>query len=360
MINTIRQFKFFPIATVRASLRSICRINLDTQRTGTFCLVSQAIKEHPPCSISNRFVDTFKIIVLHIINGQIFNNNSIKFIHELTGKLMCKIMSLIFYSFMYSCYYFFGLVSFWSIFSLLREPILCFSKYSFFLLKKPGVWILLPIGQYSKLLQSHINPNGGFNRTWNRSMFNIARQVYKPFAGRHSFDGTSFNYALNRAMKFNFYIPYFRKMNNILIKFKTSLGISKRIVPFSPPKSWVTRFCVGFNSTVKGTKGKINSRANILLNLAVNITQKWVFFLEMLKCITLVISRKTFLFKFPRILALFKKMIVQPTTITKSLIEDCSLFVCWENPVLKSFSHCIYTITLICIMSRANLKYLKI
>ena len=347
MIYTIRQFEFLPITTSRTVLRSVGRIYLNHSFTSIFCFIFDKIKKHLPCRIAYAKVNAAKVIFLHIVDGQIFNNNSIKSIYKFTRFLMSKVLSFPANSFMHTGNYFTSLCSGFSSLLLSGELALNLRKRLFFFTEKTRIFNLFSVRQSSERLKSHINSNSRFNGLLNRNMFNITGKSYNPFPRWCTPDSTGFNCAFGRTMEFDFNTTYFGKLDNIPEKFKSRLRITKRIISELSPKSWITGLITRFDAPEESPESKINSHGNVLKNLTVNIIQKRLFFFKCFKRITLIISRKTFLFGFPSSLTLFKQMVVKPTATIKSSFKGCRLFMCWKNPVFKCLSHGIYTIYIV-------------
>jgi len=176
MVDTIRQLKFMPVATSRTVLRSVRRVDLNATSTGPFCLVTQTFKKLTPCCVSNGFVDAPEIILLHIVDRQILNDNSVKPIYEFTGKLMGEVVSLICNSFVNKSNRLFSFVSYSRTFGLFRQSPLHFSEFLFFFPKES--WI----GQGSEVHESHVNSNRRFNWLLNGSMLNNTNECNKPLS----------------------------------------------------------------------------------------------------------------------------------------------------------------------------------
>jgi hypothetical protein len=346
MVNSIRQLELLPCSASATVLRGVGGVTLDSPFTSVLCFVPNKIKKHAPCSIRNAFINAVKIVFLHVVNRQIFNTDRIESIYNFTGKLMAKIVALICNPFVCTRNHLARFRSCSTGFLLRRESALNPSQHLFFLTKKARIFNLFAIRQGGKIGQSHVNSNRRLNWIFHWVTTDIAGECYKPFPGWRASDCTSFYYAFNRSVELDFNAANLRKSENVFKKFKTRLRECKRVVAKSASKSRKARRFTSFDAPKKCSKGEIDSCGNILKNLAENIKQKRVFLFECFKAVTLIISAQTLLFRFPCGFALFKKMIVQPTTSIKRLFKDCSLLATWKNSISKRFSH-IYTLLLV-------------
>ena len=343
MVDTIRQFEFMPVSAPRTILRSVSRIDFDYSFTSICRFVSEQIQKHSPCRISNGFVNAMKVVFFHVIDGKVFNDNSIELAYKFASFLMNKVFTLPDDAFMHTCNHLTGLFAKLRILSLFRKFTLSFGKSFLFLAEKTRIFNLLASRKRGKTLKTHINANGRFNRFFSRFVINITGETYIPLTGRSAPNSAGLDRAFNVPMFVNSNFSYFRKMQGI-VKPEAALWESKAIIAIKSPEPWIAWFFTSLDSTEESTKSKVNSHRNILKNLTENIFKKRVFFFKFRECFGLFIPRKAFLFRFPGYFVLFKKMVVKPAAAIKGLFKDCSLFACWENSVLESFSHNDYTL----------------
>jgi len=355
MIHTIRQFEFVPIPASGTVLRSESWIDLNATRTGPFCLISQTFKKHPPCSVSDTFVNAAKVVFFHVVDRQVFNNNGVESVYELTRFLVRKIMPFPANPFVNTSNYLASPCSGLRSLLLFGKLPLNSGKRLFFLPEESRVLDLLIIGKSSERFQPHVDSDGWFNGFFGRFMINVTGKRYKPFSGRCTFNGAGLNCTLDRPVKLYLNTPDLGKLNYILEKFKAGLRIGEGIIPELSPESWIPGFIAGFDTSEESSESKVDSHRNVLKNLTVNIRQKRMFLFKILKRIALIISRKAFLFSIPGLFALLKKMIVKPVTSIKRLLKGCDLFVGWEYPTSKYFPH-IYTIRVVLLNVKNYLK----
>jgi len=351
MIHTIRQFELLPCPTLGTGLTRVGRTHLNHSFTGTFCLITEKVKKHSPCCVTDAFINATKVFFFHIVDRQVFNAYGVVFIHKLTRKLMCEVVSFVRYSFVNASDYLATFRSGFRGFLLSGKLSLSFLESSFFFTKEPRVFDLFTVRKRSEMFKPHIDSDRRIDRPLNRFMLNFAGKRYKPLSGRCAPDSTSFDCAFDRPVKFNLNPTDFGKPYNILEKFKSSLGICEAIVAKLTPETRVPRFVARFDSTEKGSESKVKSCRDVLQNLAKNAGQEWIFYFKCFQHIALVIARNAFLFIFPRCLSLFEKIVIQPSTRIKRSIKRCDLAIRRENSIFKSFSH-YYTLIHFCIMSR--------
>ncbi len=344
MIHTIRQLELLPCSTIGTVLTCVGGVDLNHSFTSIFCFIFEKVKKHSPCGISNTFINTAKIILFHIVNRKIFNTYSIKSIYKFTRFLMRKIMSLIRNSFMHTSNYLASFCSGFRCLFLFRKFALNFGKIFFFFPEKARVLNVFAVGKGCEMLQAHIQTNRWFDWLLGRDTLNITGKSYKPFSSSCMFDGAGFNHAFDRPMKLDLNTADFRKSDNIFEKFEATLRIGEAIVPELAPKSWVAGLFAGLDSAKERPESQINPGGNILKRLAKSIGEEWVLFLKAGNCFALIPPRKVFLFGLPTVFALLKKIIIEPSTCIKRMVEPLRLSFIWENPIFKSFSHEYYTI----------------
>jgi len=342
MIHTLRQFEFLPVATPTACLRSIGRIDLNYLFTSIFRFVFKCIKKHAPGGVSDTFVQGAEFP--HIVDLQVLYDNGVERVNELSGLLMSEVMTFVGNPLVNSRNNFSGFSSLGRAFNLFGEFTLRLCQSLLFLAEKSGIFYGFPIRKSGEVCHAHIESSDGLNMLRDRNMLNIAGKGYKPFSGLGSADRTSFNLALDRPVFADSDAAYFRELNVVILKGETTLRVAKRVVSKLSTEAWIARFIAPFYPLKESSEGEIDTGRNVLKGLAEGIFQKGMFLLKLFNSITLIVQRKTYLVLFPSILALFKKMVVEPSTGVKRCFKRMFLCAIRIDSIFESFSH-VYILT---------------
>lgn len=345
MIDSIRQFKFLPIATSRTVLRSENRVDLNRSFPGPFCLEFEKIKKLPPCNIGYGFINAAEVIFLHIIDRKVFNDYGIEFINKFSGFLMGKVFTLPGNAFIYTSDYLASFSVKLRSLGLFRELPLHFIDLCLFLFKESWVINLGPIGEGGKRFKPHVNTNGWFDQLLYGNIVNNAGKSNIPFSGCRSSDRAGFYHPLNRPMEIDLDAADFGKLNYIFKQLEAGLRVGKRIIPKLSPKSRIAwRFSM-FNSTEKGSECKVKPDSNFLKDLTKDIAKKFIFFFKSWNRIGMVIPGNRFFFGFPGIFPFLKETVVKPATPVKCFIQLGRLTFIWEYPIFKGLTHSAYILT---------------
>lgn len=124
-MNANRQVFRDKFTTARALLRCAARINSWRQPTSTFSLVARKIHELTPSGISNTFVHTVPVVVLHLLNIQILEGDDLKLVHQSPAEFMCKVFASISYALINMLKDTLVLAVFWRIFGTPTQSALC-------------------------------------------------------------------------------------------------------------------------------------------------------------------------------------------------------------------------------------------
>lgn len=338
MIQTLRQFEFLPVAATAACLRSVGRIDLNYLFTSIFRFVFKCVKKHAPGGVSDTFVETAEFP--HIVDLQVFYNNSIKRVNELSGLLMGKVMALVSNPLMNSGHNFSGFSAFRRALNLFGEFTLRFRQSLFFPAQKSGVFNHFCAGKCCKVIDSHVNADNGFNRLCDRHMLDITGQAHKPFSGLSPADGAGFDLALDRSVFSYLDAAYLGEPYVVILNSEsTILRESEGIVPKLTTKAWITRFLTSFDPLEESSECQIYPHRNVLQHLRIDRLKELVFFLEIWQRFALIKSAEGFFKLFPSRFALLKKVIIQPSTSIKSRFKRMLLSATGIDPIFESFSH---------------------
>lgn len=334
------------VSAPRTILASEARIHSDKLTTSVFSFIRKVSYELSPSYIGNRFGKA--VIVYHPIDVKVFNNNDTILISDLPTGLMCKIRTPISDTLMDTRSYFASLMPFGSILFKLRHFSLCFGERLFISSKETGIRDRFSSGQGSKGFQSHINSNRLF-RFGKRCILNFVDKGCKPFPIRGSPNTASFRSIVKSPMDDSLDSSYLRQDNGMFPNAISTLGIGKTIVPACTPEARIAWFVSCLNTSKECLESKVNSYRHILQDLAMNYLQGSSFIFKPTKGVYLVVQGNRHLPLFPKILALFKKMVIKPATLIKSFDHQGHLLFSWVYAILVgSFMH-IFNIAQRCV-----------
>jgi len=341
-MDTFRQVLMDNFPTAGALLRRVAWVNQNDSAASTFSLAHTCLDELSPRGIRNTLIQIMKVSFSHFLSVQIFKSYKLKAIYELTAQLMSKIVAAICNTLvdMLRCAHL--LISFRCTLSSLTDFSLCFCQDALVLSEKSGIVNLLSIGEHGKMNQSDINSYYIICR-WQGIGFNNTGKVCIPIANHIASDSECFLLSFYWAVKFDFHITNFRyTQSSVFQKSPISilLRISKRIISLNRFESWITRFLSTFmNSPEEGTKGKIHTSLSILHCLCMSILQPRFFLFPLRQQFSGSVMPKRFVSFFPCISTYFQRLVINPTTSIKHLLQSGSLCFGWKQSVLKCLSH---------------------
>ncbi len=234
-------------------------------------------------------------------------------------------------------YNLFNFLSFRRTFGLFRQFSLSLCKHLLVSFKKARIFYFVLSRKCSKILQANIYPNG-FIIFWQRFVLILNRKASIPFTVLPS-NGAGFNGAFNGPMKFDFNIPYFRKIKNIFDQLKTQLGKGETIIAVKSFKARITRLKSLFNSTKESLESKVNPGLSILKTLRINVSKFRFILFPQSKYFIGIIQRQRFLFFFPSIFANCKSFIINIATSVKKTLQSSLLFFSRIQSIFICFTH---------------------
>ena len=334
-MNSIRQLFFNDSSASRAQLACVARINEYNGSTSVSCFVNRKLHELIPRYVSYALSDSFKSVFSHLFDIKLFKGDDLIFIYQMPREFMYKVFSLVRNLFMEMGYFlalFFSILAF---FFALAQSALKFCEPCFIGLKEAGIFDFLSRRQRCKGFETNVNTDYFLNFT-KRLWFYFTGKTSIPFACRTSLNSAGFNLPVQLPMKFNLDRSYFGKFGAIPSNLKTTLGECEGAISSLSFESWIAlTFPTTFRSAEEGFKGKINPYCHILQNLRMHSSQRRSFLLEFYNrnCLSMIIERFSFIL--PRMFTLFEKMIVNPTTFFKYIIQQSNLFFSREKAIFK-------------------------
>ena len=340
----IRQFEFLPITASGAGLACVSWVHPDENPTGAFCLVENHFREASPSSVCYALVKTGEIVLLHVVDVQIFDGDAAEILNDLMRKLVCEIFSFVSNAFVDTRHCFALAPSISRASFMFGHASLRFRKSLLLSLEEPWVGDMSSIRQSHKGKESCINANEVIQRRQWR-FFNLAREGDKPFARRGLSNRASFDLAFGGPVNYGRHASNLGKVNICFANSEAALRIRERIIAPSAFEARIPWLFATFHTTEERLKSKLDAPCNILKHLRVHASQVRDVSLQQRKRIYLIIKRKTFLLTFPTQLALLKQMVIQLPALLQRILKQAKLSLRGINSVLKSLSHVLYHTT---------------
>lgn len=337
-MNSIAQIFWNTMAASRAILRRVCGVHKYHFSTSVFCFVRKALRELRPCRIGNTFSKA--VIMNHAIHIQVFNGDYAKPVYEFPTRLMREIIAAIRNALMNTSDRFTPILSFRRPLFFFRHAPLRFSQRFFIGSKKPWIGNLIASGKCGETGKPDINANH-FVRSQRWSRFYFTRDGGKPLPGRCAGDCYGFGRPLQFPMPHHANTPDFRQMQTAFINSPSRLRIGNGVVSVSSAKAWIARLFTRFCSAEKCFKCKIDAHRNILEDLGIHAFESFAFVFQNWKFDSLLVISKRFLLLFPCVLALFKKMVIEPPAFLKSCAQNGCLFMSRTQAIFECFKHSI-------------------
>src|SRR6266566_818832 len=332
-----REGHLLPISTLAACLTRVGRVDFD-KSSASFCRFAvQLCKECRPRGVCNAFRQT--MVMGHTVRLQVLHADDPIRIDDLAACLMREVLPPPSGTLMHTCYSLAMLTPFGCAFGKLGVLALHFGKRLFFLAEKARIVDLCPIRQGSECLESDINANSSVI-FWQALGFALHRETGVPLARTAFVDRERFHLALERAMQDDLHMTNDRKSKfALLINLKAKLRVGEAIVAPFAFQTGIAWLLIRFHPSEEGLECQINAHCHILQDLGVDFQQRGTFLFQYGIGSMLLIKRQALTGLLIGYLALFKQMIIQPTTLFKGLVEQAVLLLCWVYSIPKHFTH---------------------
>ena len=317
----------------RAILAGVGGIHSDELPTSIFSFVCKRRCELSPRCISDAFCET--VIMNHTIDTEVFNCYYTEAVDDRPAQLMREIISPISDTFVNMRHDFLRLDSLHS--SLLKLAHLPLGLGKRFLVcpKKPRIGDLFSSRQSSEGCKTNINTHSliGFGEYY---CFRFTREAGIPLICGTSADREGFNITNYRPMELDLNITDLRQPEPAINEGKSSLRISEAVVSIGTTKSRISRCFACLGAPKESLKSKVDSNGDVLKDLTVDCIQGRPLLLQLRQCSLLFIQRNRLLISFPKILALLKKVVIQPAAFLKGMLHRSLLTVRRIQPIFKT------------------------
>ena len=316
--------------TTRASLRSAARINQFTHPASIHSFVLCVLNQLTPSRISDGFS---KVVVLHhVLDGKVFKEDCSVCVHKFSAQFMSKVFSSVGNALMNVGDYFSAFGRF-----VCGISSLCFAEFDFITAKEARIVHRHTVGESGKGCETNINPHRQIVEGQG-SRFHFTSKAGIPIPHRIPLYVQCFYSAFDGAMLDYFQHTNFGKEQAIVEKFKTCLRVREAIVSSTALEARIANFfSTLFHSAKIGLKSKINSCANFLQDLRVDLREFWFFNLPIWEQLNRVETCDGFLFLFPCAFTSRQSLIENPTTKLQCLQEFGSLALGWRKAKFVCF-----------------------
>ena len=322
------------MTTTATGLRRIGRINRNYHTTGTFRLVREELQESRPCCVSDALGKA--MVMHHAVDVYILNRNQAEAVDDAATVLVREVVALISDAFMDACHDLAALGPFRRTLRLFRHPTLCPGKRPFFFAEETRVINGFASRQSSKSMQANVNTDLGIGR-FQFGNLALAGQGDVPLAAGGALNAASLRRALKRTMQDDRHDAHFRQIQLIAIQLAAVavLRVAERIVAVAAPKPGIPWRLTDLDAPKECLESEVDTHGDILQDLRMRHGQGRTLFLDFRQLGMLVVQTDALLPFFPRHLALFEQVIVEPAAFIQRLTQDGLLALCGINPVLE-------------------------
>ena len=333
MERPLRKWYGLTMPAFRAILASVGGIHSDELSTSIFSFVCKTRYELSPRCISEAFCET--VIMHHVIDTEVFNCYYTEAVDDRPTQLVRKIGPPISDTFVNMRNDFLRLDSLHS--SLLKLAHLPLGLGKRFLVcpKKPWIGDLFSSRQSSEGCKTNINTHSliGFGKCYR---FRFAREAGIPLICGTSADSEGFNITSDRSMELDLNVTDLRQPEPAINEGKSPLRISETVVSIGTTKSRIARCFACLGAPKESLKSKVDSNGDVLKDLAMDCIQGRPLLLQLRQCSLLFIQRNRLLISFPKILALLKKVVIQPAAFLKGMLHRSLLTERRIQPIFKT------------------------
>jgi hypothetical protein len=327
------------MVTPAALLRCIRGVHLYELSASFFRFAGQVREKGRPRGILNALGQTMSMH--HAVDLQVFHADDAETVYDLPTLLMRKVIPSERDPFMHTSYHLAMLPVLRCPFRKLGVFALDTSQSLLFLAEKAGILNFMSIRQRSECLESYINTHLGSD-FWEALGLTLRREGHVPFARPAPTNRTRFHLALDGTVRDHLDTANLGKCHTIIKgEIEPTLREGETIVAVMATKAGITRSFSGFAASQERFEGQINANGDILQHLRMDLFQRGPFLFQHSQRINLMIAREELSFLLVGCFAFLKKMVVEPTTLIKGVIQLVNLFLRGKDTVLKHFMHAL-------------------
>lgn len=336
--HTVGQGHGLPVSTYTACLTCVCRIHCYEYPPSFYRFGGCHSKEvRPRCVI---YAFSKAIVVNHPVDVEVFNEDPPVLVNDPSGLLVGEVITLKSDALVNTSNNLATLGSLGSAFIFLGELALRFSKFLLFLFEKAGILNRGFIGEGSKGVKTDIYTDSVVLGRKNLRL-DFASKRHVPLARRRAEYSGGLWASIKRAMLNYLDVAYLGNKELSIFNGTAGRDLRKReaVIAELPPEARMARSFTGPASAKEGFESKVDSYADILKHLAVNVFETGAFFLQSWKtgCLIVVANRR--LVALPRVLAFGQEVIVEPTAFIKGAFKGFRLLLRRIDAVSVVFKH---------------------
>ena len=336
--DAVGQGHGLPVSTSTACLRSVGRIHRHEHSASFYRFALCHEEEVRPSRIRNAFSKA--IVVNHPVDVEIFDEYPPVLVNDPSGLLVREVITLKSDAFVDTSNNFATSGSIRSAFLFLGELALCFSKFLLFLFEKAGILNRGFIGEGSKGVKTDIYTDSVVLGRKNLRL-DFASKRHVPLARRRAEYSGGLWASIKRAMLNYLDVAYLGNKELSIFNGTAGRDLRKReaVIAELPSEARMARSFTGPASAKEGFESKVDSYADILKHLAVNVFETGAFFLQSWKTSCLIVVANRYLIVSPRVLAFGQEVIVEPTAFIKDAFKGFRLLLRRVDAVSVVFKH---------------------
>jgi hypothetical protein len=337
MIGTLAQRHTLPLMAPAAILTRVGGLHSTLGSPSFFRFGGQFAEEFRPRCIMNAFRKT--MVMGHAVDMQVLYANDSEAVNDLSAFLVREVIPSESDTLMHASHSLAVFTTLGGTLGKLGMFALHLCQGLFFLAEEPGVGNLFTGGKCGKGCESYVNPYL-FGASGQAFGVTLDRAASVPFSSRRAADGERFDLAAYRPMQHDLDVTNGTRVQfPLLINLETGLRVGQAVVAVMSFEAGIASGLTCLDSPKEGLHGEIKPYRDVLQDLGMNICQSRAFLFEDGECGLLLVEGEVLAFLLVGILALFKQVVIEPTTLFKGCVQLLCLPFCWVYPILKHFKH---------------------
>jgi hypothetical protein len=325
--------------TPAAILRSIGRVDSHVSSASFFRFAGQFAEKRRPTGVMNALGQT--MVVNHPIDVEVFDTDETIGVDNTTAPLMGEVIPFEGDALMHTGNRFAMLAPLWCAFRQFGVLTLDFGQGFLFLAEKARVVNFLPIGEGSKRLQPHVNPD--LSRVLSKLLrFALHREGSIPLAGAALADGEGFDLAPDLAVIDHLDGSHFGNHDPVVMRdAETGLGESETVIAVTPSETRIAGLLTRLDSSEEGFERQIDANGYILQDLRMHFVEGRTILFQRRKRVDLPIAGERLSVLLIGRFAFLQQVIIEPMAFIENVIQGSGLLLRWVYAVLKHLMHIV-------------------
>lgn len=312
--------------TSRASLGCVARVNQNDFTTSVFCFVRDVPHELTPGGIRDAFRQT--VILKHTLSVQFLKSDDAVFIDHGTREFVSEILSAVSNPPVDVLYCPDVFSPLGRAFGSLRKFALCLRQFFLVAPKEARVRNLSAIGECCEIFKTNVNADC-LIAFWEHRGFYFTRETRVPIADSISADSQCLDCSPNGTVQDDSDCPNSRQVQLIALQLETALWIGETVIASFAAKAGVAWLLACFYAPEECLERKVNSCANVLEDLRIDMVQFWLSLFPLRQHLDRVVACNSLMLLLPSVLAGCKCLVVHPAAQFKRVLQCCALRSGW-------------------------------